>query len=279
MKIRQLLNNNVVMALDDNGDEVVVMGTGLAFKAKKGDEIPKEEVQKVFMCKEFGSKLYELIEDIPIQYLEIAKSIIEYAETEFGWILNKQIYLALTDHLHFAVKRYKDNINLDNPFLYEVKQYYYEEYQAGLYGKELIEESFDIRVSDEEAGYIAMHIIEAKNHQSRKELVHILELVNELMELVDEVLNMKLVKDSLPYNRLLIHVKYFVKRFILNKEYDQEDIVMDNMVRTSFQEEYECVMRISEFVKGKYGRDITNLEANYLIFHLRNCRSKKNERR
>jgi len=263
MKIRQLLNNNVVMALDDNGDEVVVMGTGLAFNAKKGDEIPEEKIQKVFACKEFGSKLYELIEDIPIHYLEIAKSIVEYAEENFGWKLNKQIYLALTDHLYFAAERYKDNINLDNPFLYDIKQYYNEEYQAGLYGKKLIKESIGIQVSDEEAGYIAMHIIEAKNHQSRKELVYMLELVNELMKLIDETLNMKLVKDSLPYNRLLIHVKYFVKRYILNQEFDQEDMIMDDMVKKSFQEEYACVQRVSEFVKRKYGRDITNLEANY----------------
>lgn len=38
MKIEKVLNNNVVVALDENGAETVLMGRGLGFGRRAGDE-------------------------------------------------------------------------------------------------------------------------------------------------------------------------------------------------------------------------------------------------
>ena len=48
MKISKVINNNVLSAFDENGQEVVLMGRGLGFKAKTGDDIDESRVQKVF---------------------------------------------------------------------------------------------------------------------------------------------------------------------------------------------------------------------------------------
>ena len=39
MKIAKILNNNVAVVLGDNGKEQVVMGRGLAFQKRVGDEL------------------------------------------------------------------------------------------------------------------------------------------------------------------------------------------------------------------------------------------------
>ena len=39
MVIKKILNNNVVVTTDENDNEIVVMGRGIAFKKRSGDYI------------------------------------------------------------------------------------------------------------------------------------------------------------------------------------------------------------------------------------------------
>ena len=40
MKITRVINNNVVAAVDDESHELVLMGNGIGFGKKLGDEVP-----------------------------------------------------------------------------------------------------------------------------------------------------------------------------------------------------------------------------------------------
>lgn len=60
MKIVQPLNNNVVMAYDRRQGEIVVVGTGVGFHAKKGDLVDEKKIQKIFVAGQ-NKKLMELI--------------------------------------------------------------------------------------------------------------------------------------------------------------------------------------------------------------------------
>ena len=48
MQIEKILNNNVVQALDNNV-EYIVMGKGLGFQKKVGDLVDKEKIEKTFI--------------------------------------------------------------------------------------------------------------------------------------------------------------------------------------------------------------------------------------
>ena len=48
MKIEKVLNNNVVQALDNNV-EYIVMGKGLGFQKRVGDLVDKEKIEKTFV--------------------------------------------------------------------------------------------------------------------------------------------------------------------------------------------------------------------------------------
>ena len=66
--MEKILNNNAVMALDENGRETVVMGRGIAFKKRIGEEIDDEQVEKTFtlthMDEGLLSKFQELLAGI-----------------------------------------------------------------------------------------------------------------------------------------------------------------------------------------------------------------------
>lgn len=51
--------------------------------------------------------------------------------------------LALLDHIHFAIKRMKENLVLDNPFETEIRQFYPKEWEIGLYAKKCIKKIWD----------------------------------------------------------------------------------------------------------------------------------------
>ena len=109
MKISKVINNNVLSAFDENGQEVVLMGRGLGFKAKTGDDIDESRVQKVFCIENsaLSRQFQEVISNIPMEHMQISADIISYAKNECGMELNQSIYVALTDHINFAIERYR----------------------------------------------------------------------------------------------------------------------------------------------------------------------------
>ncbi|MEX6294101.1 CAT RNA binding domain-containing protein [Proteus mirabilis] len=49
MKIKKILNNSVVISLDEAEKEIIVMGKGIAYAKKVGDEITSEQITKKFI--------------------------------------------------------------------------------------------------------------------------------------------------------------------------------------------------------------------------------------
>ena len=93
MKISKVINNNVLSAFDENGQEVVLMGRGLGFKAKTGDDIDESRVQKVFCIENsaLSRQFQEMISNIPMEHMQISADIISYAKNECGMELNQSI--------------------------------------------------------------------------------------------------------------------------------------------------------------------------------------------
>ena len=99
---------------------------GIAFGKKAGDLIDSEKVEKTFILKhdETSEKFKLLLEDIPVDYVSISYDIIEYAKNILNVQFNDFIYVTLTDHLNFAIKRHKENISYVNALRWEIKKFY-----------------------------------------------------------------------------------------------------------------------------------------------------------
>lgn len=80
-------------------------------------------------------------------------------------------------------------------------------------------------------------------------------------------------EDSLAYTRMVTHVKYFAQRYMADKETDEEDELLKKTIQETFHEEVSCIEGLSELLYEKFGRHITNAEGNYLVLHLRNCKT------
>lgn len=270
MKVKKALNNNVVIAFEPKRGEIVVMGTGIGFHAKQGDLIDESKIQKIFTEND-NKKLMELIEQIPATYLELTEKIVKFSTDYYHMKLQEGIYLLLTDHIYFALKRIKEGWDIDNPFLIDIKHFYQEEYQVGLYAKEEIKNMYQIEIPDTEVGYISMHIVQSHFGQDRRDFTKIFQVINMSVDFLKENLP-SVEENTLSYMRMVNHVKHFAKRYVEDKENDTNDNLLAEIIQGAFKEEVDCVNSLSELLLQKFGREITVSEKIYLILHLRNCK-------
>lgn len=72
MIIEKFLNNNMLL-VNDNHEEMIVMGKGLRFHYKVGDEIRDEDIEKTYVLQDSTNKngYLQVLENAPDIYLEI----------------------------------------------------------------------------------------------------------------------------------------------------------------------------------------------------------------
>ena len=95
MKIVKAINNNVVCALDSDGQEILVMGKGIGFKAKEGQNLDSNMVEKIFKMDNQKSvnQFSELLKNLPMEHFHVSNEIIEYARDTLGKKMNQNIYI------------------------------------------------------------------------------------------------------------------------------------------------------------------------------------------
>lgn len=271
MIINRILNNNVIISIDENGKEIIVMGKGIGYQKSKGDSIDDSKVNKIFRLfdTEVSSKLQELLYKIPIEHIQLSDEIIEYAQSKLNKTFNENIYISLSDHTYSAIQRFKNGISVKNTLIWEIKRFYKDEFALGMKALDMIEEKMNIRLPEDEAGFIAFHLVNAQLNEQNPIVYDITKLIHEILNIVRYTFGIELEEDSVYYYRFVTHLKFFAQRLFSNKEYfgeTDEDIL--NMVKFKYKEEFDCIMKIKDFIKKQYNYILTDDEIMYLTIHV-----------
>ena len=271
MKIEKALNNNVAIIID-GGEEKIVMGKGIAFSKHKGDEIRADAIDKTFVLSSPDSlnQFAQLLKDIPYEYVTLAQEIIAYAKTTLGKKLDEKINIDLTDHIYTAVKRLKDGIVIKNALLWDIQRFYQDEYTIGTYALDMIEKKFGVRLPDDEAGFIALHIVNAELSEGNLEDIYaITQIMQEIMNIIRRTFNKDFDQQNVYYYRFMTHLRFFAQRLINKTTYqDEDDMDLFEMIKKKYPSSYKCTERIKEFVKNRYHYDISGEEEMYLTIHI-----------
>lgn len=101
MKITQVFNNNVVLVCADKG-EMVVLGTGIGFRKKAGDEIDSSLIKKKFILEKTQqfNEIASVFEMLDQEELEIIFEIVNDVKQRLDLKISDSIYPALADHIH-----------------------------------------------------------------------------------------------------------------------------------------------------------------------------------
>ena len=271
VQIIKVLNNSTVLCKDEKGNELVVVGRGLAFQKRPGDYVDQEKIEKKFsqMSKEASEKFTEMIISLPIEYLELSEEIIQCAKMKLGKKLNETIYISLTDHLHFAVQRFREGVLIENGLAWEIKHFYPEEFELGLEAIKLMNEKFEILLPQSEAANIALHLVNAQLNETMTNMVEITKVMKKILTIVRYNFNIEFDEKSLKYFRFLTHLKFFSQRMINGKIYKEtEDNELFDVIRDKYNNAFKCTMKIQEFVNENYDYELSQEELLYLTIHI-----------
>lgn len=272
MEIKKILNNNVVVTNNELNQETVVMGRGLAFQKKVGEAIDASKVEKTFVLENHGisEKLAKLLKETSELYLNISSKIMDYAQSQLPYKLDEYLYVALTDHLSFAISRNKQGIHLKNPLLWEIRKYYKQEFQIALKALDIIENQTGILLGEDEAASIAFHLVNSQlSGENMATAVQLTEIVNNILSIVKYHFRMELDESSVNYERFLTHLRFFAIRFIRKeKEAESNDQFLYEQVKQKYPVAFECSQKIMTYLKNTYNWVISNDEVIYLTLHI-----------
>lgn len=270
MKIAQVLNNNVVTVINPAEQEMVVMGRGIGFKKHPGDLVDETKVEKVFKLenREVSQKLMTLLSDIPIEYVDCSDEIIRYAQTILGSKLHDSIYISLTDHIHFAIERYRQGIEIRNAILWEIKKLYRKEYVIGMKALQMIEDKLGVELTEDEGGFIALHFVNSQLNGEMSETISMTNIVKDVLRIVTRHYVFEMDEESLSYFRFLTHLKFFAQRVLHDTVSDSGENPLHDMVKVQYPNAYACAQKIQSYTSKIHQRTLSKDELLYLTIHI-----------
>lgn len=272
MLIEKILNNNVVITKDSYGKEIIIMGRGLAFCKKIGQKIEKDKIDKVYRLSsdELSQKFQELLLELPIEYLSMVDKIIEYSKDILDTELNDSIYISLTDHIYTSIERRKNGVQVRNVLLWDIKRFYPKEFKIGLRMIEKIKEHYGVDFPEDEAGFIALHLVNAQTgNAGMTNTYDLTRIIQDILNIVKYYFKIDLDEESVYFYRFTTHLRFFISRIHSNKPYKSEtDEELLEIVRIKYLNAYQCVDKIAEFLAGNHGYEMSNDERLYLTIHI-----------
>lgn len=272
MRINKVLNNNVAVVLREDGQEQIVMGRGICFKKRAGDEIDEGMIDKEFYLaeSETHNKFRDLVQDIPMEHISVGEEIIAKAKEELESSLNDMVYISLIDHIHTSIVRFLDGITVKNALLWDIRRFYKREFKIGLWALDRIEKEFKIRLPEDEAGFIALHLSNAQmDEQTMHNMYEITKIMQEVTNIVKYYFHVTFDEDDVYYYRFITHLKFFAKRLTEHRLYEEGDSDdLWEVIRNKYKKSFQCVEKIIQFIEKKYQYQLSKEEQIYLTIHI-----------
>ena len=269
--IEKVINNNITSAYEKSGAEVIVMGRGIGFKKKQGEVVPADQISKIFRIKSrtLTEQFKELLANMPLERVRISDEIISHAKDHLKLKLNQSIYVTLTDHINFAIERVSQGIEPQNALLWEIKRFYPQEFQLGIYALELIHDRLGILLPEDEAGFIALHFVNAEYGTDIRDAVKFPDQMQAIVDIVERDLGILLDESSLHYERFMTHIKFLIQRIYRKELLSSEDRELSLLMQRKYPREYQCSVKVAEYIMQATGSRLSEEEIMYLSVHIR----------
>lgn len=274
-RILKILNNNIVLAYDfKNKKDTILMGKGIGFGKKENKKvfIPHKTIQRSFVANDekMQNEYFRLVKQIDPSVIETCEKIIDIAERELG-DLNSHIHILLTDHISFALERVKLGMRIENPFIEEIKILYQDEFEIATRAIEMIKKKLSIDLGFGEIGFIAMHLHSAIKNVNVKETMRNTRIVNDMINIIEEGLNLKLDKTKYDYRRLINHLQGTLDRIKIRNFI--ENPLLEN-IKKEFKDSFEIMKIIKAIVEEEYEIGIPEQELGYMAIHIERLKNK-----
>lgn len=273
MIIKRLINNNIVVVDREDGKEIIVVGKGIGFKKKSGDYVDSSKIEKSYhmVDDETSLRFQELLQSVPMKYVLLSDKMIHYIKKVYDKEISDTLYISIIDHISSALTRYSKGIQIKNPMVWDIKKLYTQEYNVGLELLDIIKEETGIELPIDEAGFLALHIVNAQLESNMDNVMDITQIIHGVLNIVKYQLKIDFDEESLNYYRFVTHLKFFAQRVItkqktgLESEGNEELI---DLVKVKYSKAYEITFNIEDYLNQTFGYIMSDDERLYLTIHI-----------
>ena len=275
MVISKVLNNNVVIALKDDGTELVLMGTGLGFQKKVGNLIDDEKIQKTFELKgDLDSlRVEEMLSEIPEDIIEMSYRVLKMSKEKLNKEINETAFLSFADHLYTAILRNSKGIEIKNFLLWDIKRFFPKELEIAKRAIAWVNEEMNTNLSEDEAGFLTLHIVNAEIDNSSEDAIKLTQLIEEILTTIKYTLKINFVEQDIYFQRFITHLRFFSERVIRasNGEHEEDNRVeseLFELITTKYKEAYIATKKVVELLANRWNYEVSPDEQVYITIHL-----------
>lgn len=267
MHIFKKINNNVALAKDGNDREMVVFGKGIGFPAMPYELTDLSKIQRTFYS--ISSNYINIIGSLPEDMILLASDLAELAKCELECSINPNLPFTLADHLNFALERFQNGLEMETPLAYDIAHFYPRETELGRQGLELIRERKGVRLPEQEAVSIALHLVNSEMENSDMHTTMVsAKIIGDITAIVEETLQIELDTTGFNYSRFVLHLRYLIQR-LQNDE--QEISAMGRTfvhMQVVYPEAYRCSQKVVRYLKDTWNWRCNDNEELYLFMHI-----------
>ena len=266
------MNNNVALAKHENGEEVVLIGSGIAFNKKKGDPVLESKIEKIFRLRTEESKenFVALLKDVPLDFITVTYDVIDTLSKKYDYPVQDYIYVTLTDHIYCSYQavqqgRYKESDLPDASDKYPVP-YQIAQEAVAIYRERLLD-----HFPSDEVNRIAYHFINAEGETNPEGQSH-LGKRKDILAAVEAELKKNGIKRSSEnsnfYDRFMIHLNYFLDYLDRSRDDNVSLLEMESQIQMTYPQAYQVGSDIYRIIAQKTGIDLYRSERVYLVLHI-----------
>lgn len=269
--VTKVFNNNIIL-VNSEDHEKILFAKGIGFGKKPGYVIPKGiKVDKIFTIADSDNieNLNTMIEKVDNDFFVVCEEAIYKISEKINQELNESIHIGLIDHLYFAVKRLKNNEEIENPFLVEIETLYSKEYMLADMVAKKVGAYCNVDIPDGEIAFIALHIHSAINNGKISNTLKNSYLGSTIVEHVEDRLNIEIDRKSLDYARFLTHIKFAIQRIMENIHIDNE---LTKIIKSSYKESFSVAEEVAKIIEDELGIKVMEDEVTFLTIHIERFR-------
>lgn len=198
--------------------------------------------------------------------MSLADDIISLAKAEINQELSETLYVSLTDHLYNLFKLHEQGITVTNRLSWEIKKFYPQEFEVGKKALERIGQETGVVFEEEEAGNIAMHLINAQvtdEVDQPKDVQSIAKRFAILFHLFDFLTRYKLMKTLWHSIDLSPICAFFFQRLKA-----RPDVVKANPLLGHVSGQYADAYKTMLLIEKYLGVPLNDDEKLYLTLHI-----------
>lgn len=266
-RVKKILNNNVVYATA-NFLEYIVIGLGIGFHLKPNQVIPTDKIERVFSIdREDIGRVVQLAQDVPAELFTQLYTLISDLSEAYHVELNPHAYIALIDHIQFALYRFKNNQVIPNMMAADLKIIYPKEYEMGAQLLRQLNESLEILLPEDEVGFLTVHLVNGMESGLNNQTNLVTECIYDCLNIIRDHYLIPLKLEDPTTQRIMVHLKMLLQRVISKQQMQTQELILSN-VMLEFKRAYACSLKIEAFIETRLKAKLNPQEMVYLTIHL-----------